>query len=207
MEVVALHGVGVGHDRGEVADELHGLQQHIVDGRVVRVGIVGVQAQHAAGQLVHDAAAGMAHDHALGESLRQLPGLVHDLVKVDQLALGGQIAHQEQVGHLLEAEGAGPAVGLHDVGQLDAAVVQLAGDGNALAVLQQIALDAAYPGHAHQNACAVAVAQAQLHVAPVMLRTDGIFVLYAAAQRAGVLLQYSGIFLDHGGHSFQVLLR
>ncbi len=187
VEVVALHRVGVGHDGGEVADELNGLQQHIVDGGVVRIRIVGVQAQHAAGQLIHDIVAGVPHDHALGKALRQLAGLVHDLVEVGQLAPGGQIAHQQQVGHLLEAEGPGLAVGLHDVGELDAAVVQTAGGGNTLAVLHQIALDAAHLGHAHQHTGAVVIPQAQLYIAPVVVRADGVLLLDAAAQRIGIL--------------------
>ena len=188
MEVVPLHRVGVGYDGREIADELHRLQKHVVNGRVVRVGIVGVQAQHAARQLVHDVVAGVAHDHALGEPLRQLPRLVHDLVEVGQLASGGQIAHQQQVGHLLEAEGARRAVRLHDVRQLDAPVVQTARRGEALAVLHQIALHAAHLGDAHQHAGAVAVAQTQLHVAPVVIRADGILLLNAAAQGGGILL-------------------
>ena len=188
VEVVPLHRVGVGYDGREIADELHRLQKHVVNGRVVRVGIVGVQAQHAARQLVHDVVAGVAHDHALGEPLRQLPRLVHDLVEVGQLASGGQIAHQQQVGYLLEAEGARRAVRLHDVRQLDAPVVQAARRGDALAVLHQIALHAAHLGHAHQHAGAVAVAQTQLHVAPVVIRADGILLLNAAAQGGGILL-------------------
>ena len=187
VEVVALHRVGIGHNGREIANELDGLQQHIVDGGVVRVRIVGIQAQHAAGQFVHDIVAGVPHDHALGKALGQLAGLVHDLVEVGQLALGGQITHQQQVGYLLEAEGAGLAVGLHDVGELDAAVVQLAGSGNTLPVLHQIALNTAHLGHTHQNARAIVIPQAQLYIAPVVIRTDGVLLLDAAAQRIGIL--------------------
>ena len=78
-------------------------------------------------------------------------------------------------------------MGLHDVGELDAAVVQLAGGGNALAVLHQIALNAAHLGHAHQNARAIVIPQAQLYIAPVVIRTDGVLLLDAAAQRIGIL--------------------
>ena len=197
LKIVALHRVGVGHDGGEAADELHRLQQQIGDGGIVRVGVVGVQTQYAAGQLIHHILAGVTHDHALGESLRQLTGLAHDAVEPGQLLAGGQIAHQQQVRHLLKAEGAGAAVGLHDVVQLDAPVVQPPGDRHPLAVLQQVALHAAHLGDANQHAGAVAVAQALFDLAVVELVADGVFLLDAAAQRFRIALQNTGILLDH----------
>ena len=197
LEIVTLHRVGIGHDGGEAPDKLHRLEQQVLNGRVVRIGVVGVQAQHAAGQLVHHIAAGVPHDHALGKALRQLPGLTHDAVEPPQLLLRGQIAHQQQVCHLLKAEGAGPAVSLHDVVELDTPVVQPSGDRHPLAVLQQIALHAAHLGDAHQHAGAVAVAQALLDLAVVELVADGVFLLNAAAQRPRVALQNTGILFDH----------
>ena len=75
----------------------------------------------------------------------------------------------------------------HLVGELDAAVVQLAGGGNTLTVLHQIALNTAHLGHTHQNARAIVIPQAQLYIAPVVIRTDGVLLLDAAAQRIGIL--------------------
>ena len=197
LEIVALHRVGIGHDGGEAADELYRLQEQVLDGGVVGAGIVGVQAQHAAGQLVHHVAAGVPHDHALGETLRQLAGLAHDVLEPLQLGLRGQVAHHQQVRHLLIAEGAGSAVGLHDVGKLDAAVVQAARGRDALSVLQQVALHAAYLGDAHQHAGAVAVAQTLFDLTLIELGADGILLLNAAAQRFCVALQNTGILLNH----------
>ena len=183
LKIVPLHRVGVGHDRGEAAHQLDGLQQHILHGGIVRVVVIGIQRQHTAGQLVHDVPAGVPHDHILGKAVRQLPGAVHDLVEAGQLRLGGQIAEQQQICHLLIAEGAGLAVSLHDLVQLDTAVVQLAGLGNALAVLNEIALHAAHLGHACQNAGTDVVAQTALYVAPVIFFADMILAPDQLAQR------------------------
>ena len=197
LEIVALHRVGVGHDGGEAADELHRLQQQIGDGGIVRVGVVGVQAQYAAGQLIHHILTGVTHDHALGEALRQLPCLTHDPVEPRQLILGGQEAHQQQVRHLLKAEGACLAVRLHDVVQLDAPVVQAAGGRHPLAVLQQVALHAAHLGDACQHAGAVAVSQTLLDLAVVELLSDGVFLLNTAAQRPCIAFQNTVVSFDH----------
>ena len=198
LKIVALHRVGVGHDGGEAAHQLDGLQQHILDGRVVRIVVIGVQGQHAAGQLVHDVPAGVPHDHVLGKAVGQLPGPVHDLVEAGQLRLGGQIAEQKQVRHLLIAEGARLPMGLHDLVQLDAAVVELAGLGDPLAVLDEIALHAAHLGHAGQYAGAVAVAQAALHIAPVEFLTDGVFLSDQLAQGACKFFQCSAAVAHDG---------
>ena len=144
LEIVALHRVGVGHDRGEAAHQLDGLQQHVFHRGVVGIIVIGVQRQHAAGQLVHDVPAGMAHDHVLGKALRQFPGPLHDLVEVLQLRPGGQIAQQQQIGHLLKAKGTGLAVGLNNFVEFNAAIVQPARHGDPLAVLNEIALYAAH---------------------------------------------------------------
>ena len=87
-------------------------------------------------------------------------------------------------------------MGLHDVGKLDAAVVQAARGRDALSVLQQVALHAAYLGDAHQHAGAVAVAQTLFDLTLIELGADGILLLNAAAQRFCVALQNTGILLD-----------
>ena len=186
--MVALDGVGIGHDGGKIPDKLHRLAQQIVHRQIVRIRVVGVQRQDAAAQFIHDVTAGAPHDHPLGEALRQFSGPVHDLIEVPQLPLRGQISHQQQIRHLLEPEGSLRPVGLHNVVELDAPVVKPSGDGDALAVLQQIALHAAHLGDAHHNAGAVAIAQTPFDLAMVIFLTDVIFLPDLTAQRPGVLL-------------------
>ena len=187
-EMVALDGVGIGHDGGKIPDKLHRLAQQIVHRQIVRIRVVGVQRQDAAAQLIHDVAAGAPHDHPLGEALRQFSGPVHDLIEVPQLPLRGQISHQQQIRHLLEPEGSLRPVGLHNVVKLDAPVVEPSGNGDALAVLQQIALHAAHLGDAHHHTGAVAVSQTPLDLAVVILLPDMILLPDLTAQRPGVLL-------------------
>ena len=42
VKVVALHRVSVGHDAGEGPDEFHRLEEHVLDGGVVGIVVVGV---------------------------------------------------------------------------------------------------------------------------------------------------------------------
>ena len=148
------------------------MHQYVVYFDIVRLRIVGVQGQNAPLQLVHYIAAGVAHYHALCKAVRQLAGAVHYIVKVVELAPCGQIAHEQQVRHLLKAEGVRLSVGFHYFGKLYSPVIQLARGRYALAVLHKIPLHAAYLGHAYQHAGAVAVAQAPLYIALIELLID-----------------------------------
>ena len=197
LEIVALDGVGVGDDGGEGADEPHRLQQQVFDGGVVGIRVIGVEREDAAGQLVHDVLAGVVHDHALGEALGELAGLIHDVLEVIQLGPGGEIPHEQQIRDLLIAERSRFPVGAHDVIQVDAAVVQPAGRGDALAILNEVALHAADLRHADEHAGAVAVAQATLHVAAVILLAYGVFLTERPAERAGICLESVVVLFDH----------
>ena len=70
---------------------------------------------------------------------------------------GGELAHQQQEHHLGKAEGLVLAVGFDDVLDADAAVVEVAGGGHTLAVLDGIALDRADLRDAQQHAGAVSI--------------------------------------------------
>ena len=139
----------------------------------------------------------MTHDHALGEAVRQLTGLTHDAVEASKLILRGQIAHKQQIRNLLKTEGAGLAVRLHNIVQLDAAIIQPPGGRHPLAVLKQVALYAADLGNADQHAGAVAVAQAFFDLAVIKLFANGIFLLNSVAQRLRVTFQNIGILFSH----------
>ena len=167
--VVALGGKGVGDDGGEPRHQLDGLAHEVLGGEIIGTVVVGVECQNAARQLVHDILAGGAEDHVLHEALGQLPRLEEHILKLIQLLPGGELAHQQQEHHLGEAEGLVLAMGFHNIFHADAAVVQLAGGGHALAVLDGVALDRADVGDAQQDAGAVCIAEAALDVGVVVL--------------------------------------
>ena len=194
---MALDGVGVGHDGGEGPDEPHRLEQQVFHRGVVRIVVVGIQGQHAPGQLVHNIPAGMLHDHVLGKAVGQLLGLVHDLVEVGHLSLGGQVAHEQQEGHLFKAEGVCLPVGLHDLVELNAPVVQLAGHGHPDAVLDHVALNGTHLGDADGHAGAVAVAQAPLHISPVVVLVNVVLFPNALTEGTCVFFKDPGIVFYH----------
>ena len=161
---MAHHGVGVGHDKGHTGHYGHRLAQHIGGGGIVGAGVVGIQSQHAAGQLIHQIVGRGLEHHVLVEARGQLARLLQQGAELVVLGLIGQRAHQKQIHHFLIAEGAGFQVGLHNVRGIDAPVIQLAGHGHSLAVDNGVALHAAHAGDAYNNAGAVGISQPPLHV-------------------------------------------
>ena len=80
-------------------------------------------------------------------------------------------------------------MGLHDLVELNAPVVETAGGGEPDAVLHSVAPDRAHLADAYGDAGAVAVAQAQLDIVPEVLGIDGVFLLDMLTQGTNVLLQ------------------
>ena len=60
--IVAVGLVAVHRQQGEQRNQLHGLPQHVGDGNIFRVLVIGIEGEHAAGQGVHHVAAGGLHD-------------------------------------------------------------------------------------------------------------------------------------------------
>ena len=56
--IVLLGGVGVGHNDRKARRQFHRLAHDVFNGRVVRVGVIGIEREHRAGELVHDVFAG-----------------------------------------------------------------------------------------------------------------------------------------------------
>ena len=184
---------------GKARHQLHRLEQDVVQRGVVGILVVGIQGQHAPGQLVHDAPAGVLHDHVLGKPSRQLPGPVHDLVEAGQLFPGGEIAHEQQVGNFLKAKGPCPLVGLHDLVEFNAAVVQLAGHRHPHAILDHVTQHRTHPGDPDGHTGAVAVAQAELDIVPIVPGVNVVLFFNVVAQGTCILFQdASPSFLFHG---------
>ena len=165
IKIVALDNVSVRNDDGETGDQLDGLAHHVFHGQTVRIGVAGVERQHRTPQLVHDVVAGIFEDHVLSEVLRQRGVGVQNGVEHLILLARGELAQQQKVGDLGEAEALFADVGVHKVGQVVAAVDQAALHGDAVTVNDAVAEDVADLGAADHDAGAVVVSQAALDVA------------------------------------------
>ena len=183
VEVVPLGHVAVGGHRGHAGDQLDGLAQHVAQAHVVRVGVVGVHDQDAAGQLVHHVVAGRLEDHVLGEAVGQRPAFAHQGGELLQLPGGGQVAEQQQVAGLLETRTVLLLQAGDQVGDVDAAVDQAALVRDDVALVDDVAVHVADLGEAHQHTGTVLVAQAPLHgVLLVELHGDAVALLRLPGQ-------------------------
>ena len=162
--IVPLHRKGVGDDGGAPGHQSQGLEQLVLQGGVLRPGIIGVQGQDRTAQLIHHVGARGLEDHILGEAGRERAILRQDLVEGGQLVPGGQGAEQQQIGCLLKAEAALGHKAVDQVLHVDAAVDEPALHRDLLAVLHIVALDVADLGDAGHDAGAVGVAEAPLDV-------------------------------------------
>ena len=183
VKVPALDLVGVGHDGGHPGDEGDALAHVVLQRLVVRVVVVGVEGQHRPGQLVHNVLTGGLDDHVLGEVLGQLPVVVEELAHPVELPPVGELAEDQQPGHLLKAEAVlGLAPG-HDVLDVDAPVGEPPLVGDLVPVGDEVAVDVAHMGQPGHDAGAVVVAQAPLHpVALVFLFGDHVVLPVLLAQ-------------------------
>ena len=128
--------------------------------------VVGVQAQHAALQLIHNVGGGSIH--GIHKALWQGTVLCQDLAEVIQLFPGGQAAEQQQPDHFFKHEAVVAVRLVHDLIDVDAAVDQLAGNGDDVPLLILfVAHNIAHIGQACQNAGAIRIAQAALDAQPL----------------------------------------
>ena len=164
VEVVALGGVGVGHDHGAPGHQLEGLAELVLQGVVLGGVVIAVEGQDAPAQPVHDVPARRLEDHVLGEVHRQGTELGENGVEVGELLPGGQGAEEQEVGGLLEAEAALGGEAVDQLLHVDAPVDEPALHGDALTVLDVVALDVADLGDARHNAGAVGVPEPPLDV-------------------------------------------
>ena len=187
VKIMPLGGESVRRDEREARNEADGLPQNVIQRSVVRTVIIGIEGENTAGQLVHDVAAGSLENHILGKPGWHAARAGHDVVEALLLCLRGQGAEQQQIRDLLIAERAVPPVGCDDIFNADAAVIQLAGHGDALTVHHIIALHTADLADADENARAVCVAQAALDALVFkILRRDGVLLCNVFAQMGNI---------------------
>ena len=134
--------------------------------------VVGVQAQHAALQLVHNIGRGGVH--GVHKTVRQGAGFCQDLAEIVQLLPGGQATEQKQPDHFLKHEAVVAVSLVHDLVDVDAPVDQLAGGGDHMTLLILfVAHNVTDVGQTGQHAGAIRVAQAALDPQPLAgLRVD-----------------------------------
>ena len=101
---------------------------------ILGVRVVGVQQQDGALQHVHDVGRGVAHDHRGGEAVGQFALGIERGDEAVELLLCGQLAHEQQVRHLLEVEAAIGHAGVQQVVHVVAAIAQHTLVGYLLAV-------------------------------------------------------------------------
>lgn len=86
VKVAALRLIGVRDNDRELGGQADALTHDVLDRRLVRVAVVGIQRERRAGELVHDVAARRAHDHILGEVVRQRALQTDDVLELLELA-------------------------------------------------------------------------------------------------------------------------
>ena len=126
------------NDNRELGHQADALTHDVLDRRLVRVAVVGIQRERRAGELVHDVAARRAHDHILGEVVRQRALQTDDVLELLELAARRQLAAHEQIADLLEAEAVLALETVDEIIYIIAPVGQAAFDRLTLALVDDI---------------------------------------------------------------------
>ena len=177
VEIAPLGGVGVGHDHRGAGDEGDGLTQLVLQSHNLGLVIVRIEGQHTAGDLVHHVAGRGLQDHVLSEHGGQGAHLAQQFGELAQLLAVGQAAHEQQERRLLKAEALFGDKAVDQILHVDAAVVELAGHGDLLAVLHVVAHNGADLGQTGHDTGAVGVAQPPLDVRAVILTAADLVVV------------------------------
>ena len=168
VEAVALFIVigliAVNAEHRKQGDELDALAHDVGQGDIVRLVVIGGQVEHAAGQGVHDIAAGGLQNDIPHKIVGQGAVVGQLLLEVLQLLCVGQSPQQEQIGRLLKAKAALLQGPLHQALHVDAPIVELTVAGDLLAVHHLFGDDVGDLRQAGQNPLAVEIPQAALDV-------------------------------------------
>ena len=190
VKIMPLGGKGVRRDERKTRNETDGLPQDVFQRGIIRAVVVGIEGENAAGKLVHDVAAGGLEDHVLGKPGGHAARAGHDVVEAPLPLLRGKRSEQQQIRDLLIAERAALLVGRDDILDADAAVIELAGHGDTLAVHHVIALHAADLADADQDTRAVRVAQTALDALVFkVMRGDRVLLRDVFAQMGNIGFQ------------------
>ena len=125
--------VAVNRIQRKLRYQLQRLAQHIAHRDILRLRIVGIHGQHAFLQRVHHVGAGSLHNNIPHKGIRQFPVNAKDVDKFPKLCFCGKLSKQKQIGRLLKSKTA-VRLAPHQILHIDALVIELAVDGNLLAV-------------------------------------------------------------------------
>ena len=183
VEGRALGVVGKHHDARQAADERQ-RRVNLMLRRAVLSALVGrVQAQDGAGEHVHEVRRRAAHDHRCREAVGQLALGIDHLHEAGQTLAGGQLAHEQQVGHLLVGKAALGIQIAQQIIDIVAAQAQASLGWHLLAVGHHITVHVGHVGHARQHAGPIGVAQTALHVVGlIVLGVDGVHLVEVLVQ-------------------------
>ena len=131
---------------------------------IVRVIIIRIKSKYRTCHFVHNVTAGLLNDHILHKIGGQSGELVHYVTEHLITLPVRQIAKEQQIGHLGETEAILLNIGIDQILQGVATVLEIALHGFLFAVHHAVALDVAHLGAAHHDAGAVVVAQATENV-------------------------------------------
>ena len=132
--IVLVSVIAVDREHGEHADQVDTLAHHVGQGNIVRVMVIGVEGQNAAGQGVHHIPARRLHNHIPYKIPGQGPLGRQNLLELFQLFFVRQRPEQNQVGHFLKPH---PVFRQKTLGQLvdiNAPVVQFPFAGDAFPI-------------------------------------------------------------------------
>ena len=132
-KITAACLICVGDDDGILCHQPDALPQDIFGGDVVRIGVIGVEREGRACQLVHNIAAGSAHNHIFGKVIWKGACLTDHFCKAVELCTGRQAAGQQQIAHLFKSKAILALKGIQKVIDVDAAIGQMSFDRFAFA--------------------------------------------------------------------------
>ncbi len=162
--VVFVGLIAVDRQLREQGYELKALPEDIVHGGVVRVTVVGVEREDAAGQGVHHVLAGGFHDDVPDEVNREGAVAGQQVLELLELLFVRELAEQEQVDDLFVAVVAAVRRSGDDFLDVISAVAQNALALDALAVHFLVTPDFRELGEAGQDALAVGVTETAFYV-------------------------------------------
>ena len=153
--IVAVSLIAIDRQHREQRDQLKALPEHVGRGNIIRVFVIGIEGEHAAGQGVHHVAAGGLHDDVPHKAGGQGAVKGQKLAEGLKVFLVGQLAKEQQVGGALEAEVVLFGLAADELLHAVAPVVELALAGDALAVHGFAGDDFGNVGKAGEHALAV----------------------------------------------------
>lgn len=104
LVIIAVRLKAVDRQYREQGNQLQALAQHVRNGGILRILVIGIKRQHASCHRVHDILTRRFHNNIAHKACRQRAVIVEQGSKFLELLLLRQLAEQEQVCNLFKAE-------------------------------------------------------------------------------------------------------